>query len=165
MICTHICANPSSPWRASLDCSVNTQPFLRKAQPQIAEVLPACEDLVRLNDSIARVKETRTTLLQLHAIQDELHNKRISVLRDKWLWYVRLGELGCTVEVTKRNRAIFERKWREERLDEAVLRNQPLGDDPEYLCPDLTDRVDPPVLGLIECLVRGRIDRFVLHNR
>lgn len=123
MICTHICANPSTPGRASLNGSVNTQPFLCKAQPQIAEVLPACEDLVRLDDRIARVKEARTTLLHLHAVQHELHDKRISVLRDKWLWYIRRGELWHTVEVTERDCAIFERKRREERLNEAVLHN------------------------------------------
>src|ERR1700677_951287 len=104
MICvTHICANTSSPRRATLNFSVNTQTFLRKAMPDIAEVLSAREDLVRLDDRIARVKETRTTLLQLHAIQHELYNERISVLRNKWPWDVGGGKLRHAVEVTERN--------------------------------------------------------------
>lgn len=132
--------------------------------PDIAEVLSAREDLVRLDDRIARVKETRTTLLQFHAIQHKLYNERISVLRNKWPWDVRGGELRHAVEVTERNRAIFERRRWEERLDEAVLLNQSLGNDPEDLCPDFTDSVNPPVLGPIERLVRGRIDRLILQS-
>lgn len=164
MTCTHICANPSSPRRATLNCSVNTQSLLRKAQPQFAEVLPAGEHLVRLYDRIARIKETRTTLLQLHAVQHKLHNERISVFRDEWLWYVRGGELWYTVEITEGNGAIFERRRWEKRFNEAVLRNQTLGNNPKHLCPDFTDSVNPPVLGLIERLVRRRIDRIVLRS-
>lgn len=114
MICTHICANSSSPRRATLDISVDTQTFLRKAVPYITEVLPASEDLVRLDDRIARVKETGTTLLQFHGVHYELYNERISVLRNKWLWCVRGRELRYAVEITERNRAIFERRrWEE----------------------------------------------------
>src|SRR6266404_9433939 len=163
-ICTHICANPSSPRRASLDIRVDAQAFLRKAVPYVAEVLTAGKDLVRLNDRITRVKEARTTLVYLHGIQHELGDERISVLRNKWSWYVRRTGLWCAVEVTKRNCAIFKRSWREERLDKAVLRNQSLGNNPEHLCQDFTDRVNTPVLRLIKRLVRGRVDSFVLYS-
>jgi uncharacterized protein YecE (DUF72 family) len=131
--------------------------------PNIAEVLAACEDLVRLDDSIARVKEARTTLLQLHGVQHELYDERISVLRYKWPWYVRGCELRHAVEVTERNRAVFERGGWEERLREAVLLDQALGNNPENLSPHFADGVNAPVLGPIERLVRGRIDRFVLQ--
>jgi hypothetical protein len=70
------------------------------------------------DDHIARVKETRTTLLQLHVVQRELHNKRISLLRNKRLWYVRGDELRHAVDVA-------EKTWWEERLSEAMLGNQP----------------------------------------
>ena len=84
------------------------------------------------------------------------------MLRDKRPWYVPGGKLWHAVEIADRNCAIFERKRREERLNEAMLRNQPLGNDPEYLCPDLTDSVNPPVLGLIERLVCGWVDSCIL---
>lgn len=164
MICTHICANSSSPRRATLNISVDTQTFLGKAVPYVTEVLPACEDLIRLDDRIARVKETGTTRLQFHGVQHELYNERISVLRNKWPWSVRGRELRHAVEVTERNRAIFERSRWEEGLDEAVLLNQALGNNPKNLRPDLADSVNPPVLGPIERLVRGRINRIILKS-
>ena len=45
-----------------------------------------------------------------------------------------------------------------------MLRDQTLTDDPKYLRPDLTDRVNTPVPGLIECLVSGWINGVVLGS-
>jgi len=70
-----VCAN-SSQRCATPNSSVDTLAALSpQSRPPFTEVLSACEDLVRLDDRIARVEETRKTLLQLHAILLELHNK------------------------------------------------------------------------------------------
>jgi hypothetical protein len=86
------------------------------------------------------------------------------VLRHELTCRARQKRLRRTVEVTKRDTAVFEGKRWEERLDETVLSDQSLRNDPKNLCPDLTNRVDSPVPRLVECLVRGRINGIVLRR-
>jgi hypothetical protein len=71
---THILADASSPRGTSLNRRVRSQSFLRKGQPQFTEILATCQDLVGLNDGIASLKKARAALLQLHAVEDKLHN-------------------------------------------------------------------------------------------
>ena len=72
------------------------------------------------------------------------------------------GVRALAVEVALGDRAIRERLGREEVVDEAVLLDEALGDDPEDLRPDLADGVDTPVAGLVEGLVDGGVDGLVL---
>jgi hypothetical protein len=86
------------------------------------------------------------------------------VLRHELLGRISRRRLGRAVEVADGDRAILEGKGREERLGEAMLLDQSLTDDPKDLCPDFADCVDTPVPGLVECLVRGRVDGFILRS-
>jgi len=88
-VVTHVCADSSSPRSTSLDRRVHPQAFLRKAQPQITEVLSTCQDLVGLDNRVTGFEETRAALLQLHGIQNELNDQRIAVLRHEWLGSIR----------------------------------------------------------------------------
>ena len=72
------------------------------------------------------------------------------------------GELLLAVEVTLGDGAVLERLGREEVVDEAVLLDEALGDDPEDLRPDFADGVDTPVAGLVEGLVDGGVDGLIL---
>ena len=78
---TYVLADSSAPRSTSLNRRVRSQSFLRKGQPQFTEILAAGQDLVGLDDSITSLKETGTALLQLHAIEDKLHNQGVAVLR------------------------------------------------------------------------------------
>jgi hypothetical protein len=161
---THVCADSSSPRSTSLNLRIYPEALLRESQPKIAEILATRQDLIGLDDGIAGLEEAGTALLELHRIHYELNNQRISVLRHKLLWSIGRRRLGHTVKVADGNRAVFEGKRREERLDKAMLFDQPLRNNPKYLCPDLADCVNSPVSGLVECLVRGWIDGIVLRG-
>lgn len=86
------------------------------------------------------------------------------MLRHELLGRIGRRRLGRAVKVADRDRAILEGKGREERLGETMLLDQPLTNDPKDLCPDFADGVNSPVPGLVECLVRGRVDGFVLWS-
>jgi len=68
-----------------------------------------------------------------------------------------------SIEVAGRNGAILFGQRREEGIREFVLLDEFLGDDPEDLSPDLTNRVDTPVTWLIEGFVRRGIYFDVLE--
>ena len=118
--------------------------------------------MVGLDDRVAGFEETGTTLLQLHAVQHELNDQGIAMLRHKLPRRAGGRRLGWAVEVADGDRTILEGKGREERVDEAMLLDQPLSDDPKYLCPDLADCMNSPVPGFVKCLVRGWIDGVIL---
>ncbi len=84
------------------------------------------------------------------------------MLRHEWLRLAVREVLLLAVEIAFGDGAVLERLRREEIVDEAVLLDEALGDDPEQLRPNFTDRVDTPVAGLVEGLVGRRIDGLVL---
>lgn len=84
------------------------------------------------------------------------------MFRHKLPWRARRRRIRHTVEIADWDCAIFERKWWEKRLSEAVLLDQPVSNDPEDLCPHLANRVNSPVSRLVKCLVRGGINAFIL---
>lgn len=67
-------------------------------------------------------------------IRHSLHEERVAVLGDK-----RLAHGMWAVEITLGDSAVLERLRREERLRVSMLLNKALRDDPEDLCPDLTN--------------------------
>ena len=72
----------------------------------------------------------RPALLQLHPVENMLHNQRVAVFRHKLTCRASRKRLRGTVEVTLVtgwDTAVFKRKGWEGRLDETVLRNQSLG--------------------------------------
>ena len=72
---------------------------------------------------------------------------------------------ALAVEVALRNRAVLERRGREEVGSEAMLLNELLGDNPEDFCPNLTDGMDAPVTRLVKGLVCRRINGLVLATK
>jgi len=64
-----------------------------------------------------------------------------------------LAAHALAVELAHRNRAVLERRGREEVDSVAMLLNEPLGDNPEDLCPNLANGVDAPVTRLVKGLV------------
>ena len=162
---THVRAHASAPGRAALDLGVDAEAAGREALPELAEVLAAGERLVRGDDRVARVEERRAARLELHAVEHELHDERVAVLRHERLRLPLRVVLARAVEVALGHGPVRERLRREEVVDEAVLLDQALGDDPEDLRPDLTDGVDTPVAGRVESLVDGGVDGLVLWKR
>lgn len=162
---SHVGANSSAPWRTAINTSILTQTTLRKANPEIAEVLTAGEDLVGLDDRITSVEERRHALLELHAIKHELDNERVAVLGYKRTAVAEPVELRGLIEIAFGDRAVFESQRREERVSVAVFVDEPLGDDPEYLCPNLADGMYTPVARFVQCLIRRRVNSLVLFMK
>ena len=154
-----ICPNSSTPWSLTLDARIRSQPTVGEGLPEQAEVLAASEDLVSRDDSVTGLEEGWAAGLELHSVDDQLNNQRVTVLGDE-----RLASNSGAVEVARGYGAVLERSRGEEVLCVSVLLNEALGDDPEDLSPDFTDGVDTPVAGLVEGLVRRRVDGLVLRE-
>lgn len=71
--------------------------------------------------------------------------------------------LPRAVEVALGDGTILEWLRREEVVDEAMLLDEPLGDDPEDLRPNLADSVHAPVSRLVEGLVGRRVNGLILQ--
>ena len=129
--------------------------------PELAEVLTPGERLVGSDDGITCVEERRAAWLKLHAVEDELDDKGVAVLGDERLGIALRIVLACPVEVALGDRTILKGLGREEVVDEAVLLDQALRDDPQHLRPDLANGVHAPVTGLVKCLVGRWVDSLV----
>ena len=92
-----------------------------------------------------------------------LDNQRVSVLGNQRLGLARRSVLQRSVEVTFRDRAIFKRKRREQRVRVTVLSNQAVGNDPKNFSPNFANGVNTPVTRFIQGLVSRRIDSLVLE--
>lgn len=129
---THISTDSSTPRSRTLKSSERSQSTAGERRPDLTSVLATSQNLIGLDDSITSREERRTTGLELHAVQDELDDKRIAVLGDRsaalgdWRVVEVVGVLVLPVIVGLR---------REESLAEAVLLDEALGDDEEELSP------------------------------
>jgi len=152
-----ISADTSTPRCRANDGSRRAHAAIREPAPQLTCVLSAGEELVSLDDGITRVEERRATRLELHPVNDELQQQRVSMLGDQRACRVR----SLLVEIAEGNGAVLECGGREECSGEPVLGDELLLDDPEDLGPDFTDGVNTPVTSSVEDLVSRRVDSRV----
>ena len=106
------------------------------------------------NNSVARVEERGAARLELHAVENKLHDEGVAVLGDKGLRLAVRKVFTWTVEIAFWDGAVLKRLGGEEVIREAMLLDKPLGHNPKNLRPDLANRVDTPVTGLVKGLVR-----------
>jgi len=156
-------SDSSAPWGPSINTSIGTKATLRKSFPNRAVVLTPGEDLVGLNDGVASLEERRPARLQLHAVDDQLSNERVSVLGNERFGVTVDLVFSGAVKVAGGDSAVRFGQRREEGVRESVLHDEFLGDNPEDLSPDLTNGMDTPVTRTVEGLVRRRVDDDVLE--
>jgi len=156
-------SDSSTPWGPSVDASIGTEATLRESFPDRAIVLTTGEYLVGLNNGVASLEERRPARLQLHAVDDELSNERVSVFGNEWLGVTVDLIFAGAVKVTSGDGTIRFSQRREKCVRESVLLDELLGDNPEDLSPDLTNGVDTPVTRTVEGLVCRGVDGDVLE--
>lgn len=142
-----IVSHSSAPRSLSNDIRVKAQSSFGKRLPNETSVRSTGSDLIGLNDRISSGEEARSTRLELHAVDDELHCESVSVLGDKRGGLAKgverfFGRLGVVVVGLRRVGR------REESGRKAVLLDKSLGNNKEELSPDLSNGVNTPVSGL-----------------
>jgi len=160
-------SDSSTPWGPTLNTSVRAEATLRESFPELAVVLAAGENLVRLDEGITSLEERRPAGLQLHSVDDKLSNESVSVLGNEGFEGTISIVLARSVEVASGDGPILLCQGGEEGVRETVLLDESLGDDPKHLSPDLADGVHTPVTWLVEGLVRRGVDGdiLVMHVR
>lgn len=134
-----------------------------------------------MNDGITCVEKVRTTLLELHAIENKseasrvsnrytevrefkclLNGQRITVLGNKGFTFASSSEFGGLVEVTFGDGSVLEWCRGEQSIGISVLLDKALRDNPKDFSPDFTNSVDTPIAWFIQGLISRWVNRFIL---
>ena len=142
-----VVSHSSTPRSLSNDIRVKAQSSFGKRLPNETSVGTTGSNLIGLDDRISSGEEARSTGLELHAVDDELHCKSVSVLGDKRSGLAKgvkrlLGRLGVVIVRLRRVGR------REESGRKAILLDKSLRNNKEEFGPDLSDGVNTPVSGL-----------------
>lgn len=92
-----------------------------------------------------------------------LNHQRIAMLRDQRSRLSGCSKVCRSVEVANWNRAVLERCRGEERVGVPMFGDELLRGHPKDLSPNFTNGMNAPVARLIESLIGGGVDAFILR--